>query len=508
MNTGWRVLLEGRLRAAWNSRLRFGRSGICLILLEVLSMAAIVFWLGAVILPNRDISAALPGITGFLVAMNLLVGLGNSYIRAERALYSGEVRLDRILAQPGDVVFSALALSCLDNLRPTMQAPLLSAFTLSCCLLPEHALLLGCFFFILPLFSATLSAAAVILARRFMGGISTLFSIPAALSILSGLAGTAWLLLNLTRGSLPGRTPFQWTALQPAGWWPFAFLAAALIALFAVKRWGCLWDESLMLLEEQRSHTPVKKGEGLCLSQFLHALRLPADVQGLIFKEWQSLRRNPITKFRFLVWLLLSSVPFLHAALRSLITALPSLLLPVFLIWVFCFGEMIATAYQSEADRLGVLWLAAVSPGRLALSKFLAYLPLVFFALGSAGLYSFLTRRSGTEMLLLLLFTFLGSVSSIALSLLPAALSMNKIFFHSGSVFDLTLEQVPVTLPAVLSTIVLIGSLTAFYYLTAPVQNAGAALPTSLSAILAGSLLLTALAITATSHLLRRHYAF
>ena len=507
MNTGWRVLLEGRLRAAWNSRLRFGRSGICLILLEVLSMAAIVFWLGAVILPNRDISAALPGITGFLVAMNLLVGLGNSYIRAERALYSGEVRLDRILAQPGDVVLSALTLSCLDNLRPTMQAPLLSAFTLACCLLPGHALLLGCLFFILPLFSATLSAAAVILARRFMGGISTLFSIPAALSILSGLAGTAWLLLNLTRGSLLGRTPFQWTALQPAGWWPFAFLAAALIALFAVKRWGCLWEESLLLLEEQRSHTP-KKGEGLCLSQFLHALCLPAAVQGLIFKEWQSLRRNPITKFRFLAWLILSSVPFLHAGLRSLITALPSLLIPVFLIWVFCCGEMIATAYQSEADRLGILWLAAVSPGRLALSKFLAYLPLVFFALGSAGLYSFLTRRSGTEMLLLLLFTFLGSVSSIALSLLPAALSMNKVYFHSGSVFDLTLEQVPMTLPAVLSTIVLIGSLTAFYYLTALIWNAGAALLVPLFAILTGSLLLIVSAITATSYLLRRYYVF
>ncbi len=507
MNTGWRVLLEGRLRAVWNSRLRFGRSGICFILIEVLSTAAIVFWLGTVILPNREISAALPGITGFLVAMNLLVGLGNSYIRAERVLYSGEARLDRMLAQPEDVVLSAMFLSCLDNLRPTMQAPLLSAFTLACCLLPGHALLLGCLFFILPLFSAALSAAAVILARRFMGGISALLSIPAGLIILLGLAGTAWFLLKTVRGPLPGGTPFHWTALQPAGWWPFAFLAAAIAAIFAVKRWGRLWDESLLLQEEQRSHIPVKKDEGLYLSRFLHALCLSAVVQGLIFKEWQSLRRNPITKFRVLAWLLLSPAPYLHSGLRSLITALPSLLLPVFLIWVFCFGEMIATAYQSEADRLGVLWLAAVSPGRLALSKFLAYLPLVFFALGSAGLYSFLSRRSGQEMLLLLLSTFLGLSFSIALSLVPAALSMNKVFYHSGSVFDLTLEQVPVTLPAVLSTIVLIGSLTAFYYLTALIWNAGAALLVSLFAILTGSLLLIVTAITATSYLLRRHYA-
>ena len=110
-------------------------------------------------------------------------------------------------------------------------------------------------------------------------------------------------------------------------------------------------------------------------------------------------------------------------------------------------------------------------------------------------------------MLLLLLSTSLGLAFSIALSLVPAALSMNKVFFHSGSVFDLTLEQVPVTLPAVLSTIVLIGSLTAFYCLTDLIWNAGAALPAPPAAILAGSLLLIAPAISATSYLLRRHYA-
>ena len=497
--------MEGKLKGIWNHRLRFGRSGIGFIFFEVPGLVAIIVWLGA-ILPNRDLSAATLGVTGFLMALNLLVGLGNGYIRVERVLYSSEARLDRILARPRDVVLSALALACLDNFRPTMQAPLLSAFVIACYLLPAHTLLLGCLLFISPLFSAALSAIAVILTKRFMGAVSASLTIPAALLILSGFAGTAWLLLNLTWDALPEAALFHWTILQPAGWWFFFFLAAGTAALFAAKGWAGLWDESLLLQEEQ-SHIPVKKEQGLRLSGFLQALHLPPAIQGVVFKEWQSLRRNPITKFRFVAWLLLSPAPFLHSGLRALITTLPSPLPLVFLIWVFCFGEMIATAYQSEADRLGIFWLAAVKPGRLALGKFLAYLPLVIFVLASAGLYSFLFRLSGTETAFLLLLTFLASASSIALSLVPAALSMNKVFYHSGSVFDMTLEQVPVTLPGMLSTIVLIGYLAAFYCLSVLIPKSGIAPMASTAVILAGPLLLIAPAISAAAYLLEGHYA-
>lgn len=504
MSCQWRVLAGSRLRETWNHRLRFGRSGIWLILLE-LSGPAMLLWLNLALL-KKSAYLELPGIPGFLVAMNLLAGFGNSYIRAERALFSNEARLDRMLARPGDVILSAAAVAYLDNLRPTMQAPLLLALILACNRLPGYALLLGGLFFILPLFCAAVSVLAVILVQRLISGISALLSILAALIILSGLTGTIWLVVNLARGARPDMTLFNWPVLQPAGWWLPFFLLAGLIAIFLAGRLAYLWEEALLLQEEQ-SIIRLKKDQGQRLLGFLSALRLPSTIQGIIFKEWQSLRRSPITKFRFLVWFILSLAPFLHPGLRSLIISLPSPLPVVFAIWVFCFGEMIATPYQSEADRLGILWLAAVKPEQLALGKFLAYLPLVLFAWGSAGIVISLSGWSGVPVLLAFLFTFLGVVSGIALSLVPAALSMNRVFYHSGSVYDMALEQVPITLASILSTIVLIGFLAGFCYLTIRIQSSEIAPMTSVAAIFAGCGLLTVLAILAAGFLLKRCYS-
>lgn len=185
---------------------------------------------------------------------------------------------------------------------------------------------------------------------------------------------------------------------------------------------------------------------------------------------------------------------------------LPSPLPVVFAIWVFCFGEMIATSYQSEADRLGILWLASVKPRQLALGKFLAYLPLVLPAWGSAGIVIFLSGGSGVPALLVFLFTFLGAAAGIALCLAPAALSMNQVFYHSGSVYDMTMEQVPITLPSILSAVVLIGFLAGFCCLEIRIRGSTITPLASTAAILAGCGLLTVLAISAAALLLKRRY--
>jgi hypothetical protein len=121
----WQVLAGSKLRETWNHRLRFGRSGIWFILFEVIGLVTIIFWLGSV-LPKQVASLELPGVLGFLVAMNLLVGFGNSYNRAEGVLFCNEAFLDRLLAAPRDVVLSAVMVIYIDNrLISVPEGPLL-----------------------------------------------------------------------------------------------------------------------------------------------------------------------------------------------------------------------------------------------------------------------------------------------------------------------------------------------------------------------------------------------
>ncbi len=112
------------------------------ILLEVLGPLTFIFWLSFVlpsvaaylifqigqhhktigfVLPSVAAYQQLPAVLGFLTVMNLLVGFGNSYNRAEAILFSNEARLDLVLARPVDVVQSAVIITYLDNLRPGMH---------------------------------------------------------------------------------------------------------------------------------------------------------------------------------------------------------------------------------------------------------------------------------------------------------------------------------------------------------------------------------------------------
>ena len=502
MSRPWCILAASRLRETWNHRLRFGRSGIWFILLELSAPAALI-WLSVTLL-RAGIDPVQPGIFGFLLAMNLLACFGSSYLRAERALFSSEARLDRAFGSAGEVVLSAIAVGYLDNLRPSMQSPLLLALVIAHHHLTGGVLLLGGLFFILPLFCAALAVPAAILVQRLGGRIAALFSMMSALIILSGLAGALWLVIGIIRGELPHAALFGRPDAAPAAWWLYFFFLTAISAVLLSRKLSYLWEEAL-LLQEERSIVRLKREQGQKLIACLSALRLPPAVQGIIFKEWQSLKRNPITKFRFVTWFVLSLIPVLHPGLRTLILSLPSLLPVIFVIWVFCFGEMIATTYQSEADRFGILWLAALPPGRLALGKLLAYLPLVLFAWGSAVFIIFSSARDGTGALFLWGFTFLGTITSIALGLIPAAFSMNRVSYHSISFFEMTLEQVPTTLPAVLSVILSIGFLAVFCCLSIRVQVM--VTPAAPAALLAGCALVTVLSICLTGYLIQRFYA-
>jgi len=109
--------------------------------------------------------------------------------------------------------------------------------------------------------------------------------------------------------------------------------------------------------------------------------------------------------------------------------------------------------------------------------------------------------------LFVFLFTFIGVVSAIALSLVPAALSMNKVFYRSGSISDMTLEQVPVTLPSMVSFIVLLGFLAAYCFMIVLMQSSGMISLASVASVLAGGVVSAVLAIAVTNFLLKGCYS-
>jgi ABC-type Fe3+-siderophore transport system permease subunit len=103
-----------------------------------------------------------------------------------------------------------------------------------------------------------------------------------------------------------------------------------------------------------------------------------------------------------------------------------------------------------------------------------------------------------------LILAFVGVVTAMAFSLAPAALSMNKVFYHSGSDADMALEQVPLAFLSMVSLFALIGFLAAYCYIIMLSQSSGTA---PLAVILAGCGLLAAAAIAVTGFLLKRNYS-
>ncbi|WP_155990780.1 hypothetical protein [Thermacetogenium phaeum] len=166
---------------------------------------------------------------------------------------------------------------------------------------------------------------------------------------------------------------------------------------------------------------------------------------------------------------------------------------------------MVATAYQAEGRRLGLLWLAAVSPVQLALGKFLAYLPLALFAAGTAGVMIIVLGLQKASALLMIIFAFTGAAAGIALSLVPASLSMNAGDYRGGSITDMAFEQVPTKFWSICSTIIL-GGLMATFGIVILVNSEEIISPVAFwTGSIAGSVLIIA-AMATTVFLLKRRF--
>lgn len=501
----WWTLVTIKLKETWNERMRFGRSGFWFVLLELATLALICFGMRSA-LKNPADGLEPAGILGFLTVMTLLVAFGNGYLLSERMLFGRTARVDRLLAViPRDVVLSTVLVTYLANLRPTLLSPILIALALApAWLLGKQITLLG-LALLTPLFGTASAVLTLVLVKRFLSRLSGLAFIIAPVLQVGGLAGAAWLVINLSRSAVIKGAWISSPAFRYLLWWIPALFMASGILLFALARLAHLWEET-QWQQEGRGSRRQEKNQFRRILALLSAFRLPPPIQAVILKEWLSLKRNPLTILRIVIWGILSLPLLLHPGLRSQISSFPYPLIVVFAIWFFCFGELVTTAYQAEGSRLGLLWLAAVSPGQLALGKFLAYLPLALFAAGTAGVMIVVFGLQRTSALPMIILAFTGTVAGIALSLVVASLSMNTVDYRGSSITEMAFEQVPTTFWSICSTIILGGFLAALG-VAIPFNRNWIIPPAALWAgYIAGSALVVIAGTGATGYLLKRRF--
>ncbi|MDD4048388.1 MAG: hypothetical protein PHI90_06130 [Clostridia bacterium] len=496
-----------RIKEIWNQHLRFGRSGLWLILFELVVFTMLVIGVRKTFI-NFGISLETPDILGFLVFMNFLLTLGNSYITSEKMLFGFRARINQFLAvNSKSVILSTVVITYFSSLRPTLQSPTIIAVVLAHLWFPELQLQLVGMLFAVPFFGGMLAVLTVILVKRYVGWMSGLGLITATAFHIIGIVGVVWATVNMVKGATV--IDLFWinsSVFQPMVWWlPLLFSSGLLVYIVLVKL-ARLWEQAVWIQEAQAGRR-LGKNQARGILSLLSVLHLSAPVKAVIVKEWLFLWRNPLTIFRIIVWAILSLILLIYG-LSPFVAAFISPLILVFVIWYFCFGELIATAYQAETNRLGLLWMSAISPIQLALGKFLAYLPLAFIGTGIVGLMVFIFDLQGISTIISVVYTFVGLAVGLVLSLAFASLSMNKVNNHGNSITEMALEQVPLTLFSIISIIILGGFLAIVAFLIIWSVNAVVKSTISLCVgIIIGFVVLGVLGFVTTKYLLKWRYS-
>lgn len=212
--------------------------------------------------------------------------------------------------------------------------------------------------------------------------------------------------------------------------------AVSLTILFFSSTLSTLWKEAYLQNDSMNKNR-------LPFIRFRRFSRLFAN--SFIAKEWFLLWRNSVTQIRLVVWVVFIIICS-FTALRSYLYDPTLFLIISLVIWLFCYGEMPATAWQNEGEQKSFYWLGGFKPSQLIAAKIAAYLPLTVLGiltvlfLGLVIQLSFyvMLQRAGLVLLLVL--------AAIIISLAIACLGYNG---SKPTINDPIMEQVPLTISAI-----------------------------------------------------------
>ncbi|MGS0765398.1 hypothetical protein [Syntrophomonas curvata] len=214
-------------------------------------------------------------------------------------------------------------------------------------------------------------------------------------------------------------------------------LAAIIIMLFS-STLSRLWEEAYLQNDAMNKNS-------LPFARFRRFCRLLPN--SFIVKEWFLLWRNSITKVRLLIWLAFILICSFTTLNRYLYDQTLFLIIAL-AVWLFCYGELPATAWQNEGEQKSFYWLGGLKPSRLIAAKLAAFLPLSVL-----GMLTALFLGSAVQLSIHVMVQRTGLVFLLGLSAITIALAIASLGHNAGKpiIDNAILEQVPLTISAIMA---------------------------------------------------------
>lgn len=415
------TLFYMKMKQGINSLFIYSKKGWGLVLFDLLGLVSIIYMIMQRYFYLVD--------TSLLLFLAFLILLGSSYLSAEKYLSCAENHFDLLTGiKANNIIWAIYGQVLWSNLRVMSLFPLIiiaSTQTIS-------SWLIFLTFLVFPVAATLLACVCNILINRYWKRIAAFFYL--LFSFLWGGAIVAMLGFlfaknNLSLATLDNRDTLLIIIMLGA--------VSITILLFSSTLSG-LWREAYLQNDAMNKHR-------LPFIRFQRFSRWFADP--FIAKEWFLLMRNAFTKVRFIVWvalLIICSFTTLRTYLYD-----PTLFLIISLaVWLFCYGELPATAWQNEGEQKSFYWLSGLKPSQLIAAKMAAFLPLTLFGIVTTLFLGFTIQLSFYVILQRAGLVFLLILAAIIIALAIACLGHNSSQLIMNNAM---LEQVPFTISAILA---------------------------------------------------------
>ena len=409
------ILFYMKMKQGINSLFINSKKGLVLILLEIIGLISIAYCL-----QTGYLNAAS---AGDILLLFFFILLGNSYLAAENHL-NAKVNLADILSNVKStyIIWAIYGQVYWSNLRVESLFPII-ILLMGKLLWPWMSLVT---ILIFPL-SATLLACLVnILISRYIPVLKAVFYLLFSFIWVGALILIFMTLLNKYRIPL-NITDSHITVINLA-----LFIMAIIILIFS-KQISSIWKSSY--LRTTMSSATIRKPFHI-FKKF--CLVFP---QPLVVKDWFVLWRNPVTKIRMVVWLGLMLV-FMLTSFKTYLHDPVLFILAVYVIWLICFGELPATAWQNEGHQKSLYWLSGLKPTEIIFAKVASYLPSIIFT----GITVLILGHS-VQLSWISILAYIGILLSMTIAAIIVAQAISG--FNHGQAKNMTnniiLEQVPLT---------------------------------------------------------------
>lgn len=421
------TLFYMRIKQGLNSLFIYSKKGWGLVLFELMGLISIIYAIMYRYLYTEE--------TSLILFLAFVILLGYSYLSAEKYLSGAENRFDLLTGIPTNkIMWAVYGQVFLKNVSAVSLFPLIliaATKTLSLWLI----LLI---FLVFPFSAALVACLFNILINRYWRRIGGLFYL--LFSLLWGGGTAAILVLLLADHNLSFATLNNLDTVIII----LMLGTVSLTILIFSPAISNLWKEAYLQNDSMNKHR-------LPFIRFRRFSRFFSN--SFIAKEWFLLWRNSVTKIRLVVWVVFIIICS-FTALRSYLYDRTLFLIISLAIWLFCYGELPATAWQNEGEQKSFYWLTGFKPSQLIAAKIATYLPLTVFGILTAILLGWAVQLNFYMILQRAGLVFLLVLAAMIISLAIACLG------HNGSkptINDPIMEQVPLTISAIAAVIIEFG---------------------------------------------------